>query len=129
LIFFLFSQIVLLQLLIMKLFHLVPGGQTRLLAAKGLQNEDKVNLVAHVVRQNRGVSFLPKYKYALDGVNGTVYVLVLDVEETQLMAGRSFKLEGEEMSFYRVLNIEQRSAGDDIYQSGYVDKIWPPHAV
>ena len=108
---------------------LVSSGQTRLLAAKGLENEDKVKLVARVVRQNRGASFLPKYKYALDGVNGTVYVLVLDAKEARLMVGRSFKVGGEEMSFYLVLNIEQRSAGDDIYQSASVRKVWPPSAV
>ena len=45
------------------------------------------------------------------------------------MVGRSFKVGGELMSFYRVLNIETRSAGDDIYQSGYVDKVWLPRAV
>jgi len=53
-------------------------AQNRLLVAKGLENEDKVKLVARVVRQNRGASSLLKFKYALDGVNGTVYVLVVD---------------------------------------------------
>ena len=108
---------------------LVSSGQTRLLAAKGLENEDKVKLVARVVRLNRGASSLLKFKYAFDGVNGTVYVLVVDAQEAQLMDDRSFKVGGELMSFYRVLNIETRSAGDDIYQSGYVDKVWPPRAV
>jgi hypothetical protein len=41
------------------------------------------------------------------------------------MAGRSFRVSGEIMSFYRVLNIKTRSAVDDIYQSCYVDKVWP----
>ena len=98
------------SLFVVEHLDLVPGAQTILLAAKGLKNEDKVKLVAHVVRQNRGASFLPKYKYALDGLNGTVYVLVLNVEEAQLITGRSFKVGGEEMSFYRVLNIDQKSA-------------------
>jgi hypothetical protein len=57
---------------------LFPGVQDRLLAAKGLKNRDKVNLVARVVRQNRDASSLPKLKYTLDPVNGTVYVLVRD---------------------------------------------------
>ena len=121
------SEIV--SLFVVEHLDLVPGAQTRLLAAKGLENEDKVKLVARVVRQNRGASFLPKYKYALDGVNGTVYVLVLDAKEARLMVGRSFKVGGEEMSFYLVLNIEQRSAGDDIYQSASVRKVWQPCAV
>ena len=56
-------------------------------------------------------------------------LLVLDAQEAQLMAGRSFKVGGEEMSFYRVLSIEQRSAGDDIFQSAKVYKVWPPRAV
>jgi hypothetical protein len=55
--------------------------QHRLLAAKDLENGEKVKLVAHVVRQNRGASSLPKLKYALDSMNGTVYVLVRDAQE------------------------------------------------
>jgi len=88
-----------------------------------------VKLVARVVRQNRGASSLLKFKYALDGVNGTVYVLVVDAQVAQLMVGRSFKVGGELMSFYRVLNIETSSAGDDIYQSACVRKVWPSSAV
>ena len=84
-----------------------------------------MKLVARVVRLNRGASSLLKFKYAFDGVNGTVYVLVVDAQEAQLMDDRSFKVGGELMSFYRVLNIETRSAGDDIYQSAYVSKVWP----
>lgn len=99
--------------------------QDRLLAAEDLENGDKVKLVARVVRQNRGASSLPKLKYALDSMNGTVYVLVRDAQEAQLMAGRSFRVSGEIMSFYRVQNIKTRSAVDDIYQSCYVDKVWP----
>ena len=88
-----------------------------------------MKLVARVVRLNRGASSLLKFKYAFDGVNGTVYVLVVDAQEAQLMDDRSFKVGGELMSFYRVLNIETRSAGDDIYQSASVRKVWPSSAV
>jgi len=52
------SEIV--SLFVVEHLDLVPGAQTRLLAAKGLKNEDKVKLVARVVRQNRGASSLPK---------------------------------------------------------------------
>lgn len=62
-------------------FELVPGDQSRLLAAKYLTSGDKVKLVTRVVKQNRGPSFVPKYQYILDLVNGTVYVLALDAED------------------------------------------------
>jgi hypothetical protein len=108
-------------LFVVEHLDLVPRAQNRLLATKGLQNEDKVKLVARVVRQNFGASSLPKFKYALDGMNGTVYVLVGDAQEALFMVGRSFKVGSELMSFYRVLNIETRAAGDDIYQSASQD--------
>ena len=117
------------SLFVVEHLDLIPEAQNRLLAAKGLENEDKVKLVAHVVWPNRGASSLPKFKYALDGVNGTVYLLVGDAQEAQLMDGCSFKVGGQLMSFYHVLNIETRSAGDDIYQSASVRKVWPPSAV
>ena len=117
------------SLFVVEHLDLVPAAQNRPLVAKGLENEDKVKLVARVVRQNRGASSLLKFKYALDGVNGTVYVLVVDAQVAQLMVGRSFKVGGELMSFYRVLNIETSSVGDDIYQSACVRKVWPSSAV
>lgn len=113
------------SLFVVQHLDLFSRVQDRLLAAKDLENGDKVKLVARVVRQNRGASSLPKLKYALDSMNGTVYVLVRDAQEAQLMAGRSFRVSGEIMSFYCVLNIKTRSAVDDIYQSCYVDKVWP----
>jgi len=48
------------SLFVVEHLDLIPEAQNRLLAAKGLENEDKVKLVARVVRQNRGASSLPK---------------------------------------------------------------------
>ena len=48
------------SLFVVEHMDLVPEAQNRLLAAKGLENEDKVKLVAHVVWPNRGASSLPK---------------------------------------------------------------------
>lgn len=59
---------------------LVIGDQSKLMAVKGLTSSDKMKLVARVVKQNRGPSFVPNYKYCLDSVNATIYVLVLDAE-------------------------------------------------
>lgn len=101
---------------------LVPGMQSRLIAAKGLSS---VKLVAHVVRQNRGKEFLSAYKFVLDSKNGTVYVLVIDEADANLMAGRSFEVAGQIMSFYRVLSIAVRSKAEDFYQSVDSDSIFP----
>lgn len=69
------------SLFVVQHLDLFSRVQDRLLAAKDLENGDKVKLVARVVRQNRGASSLPKLKYALDSMNGTVYVLVRDAQE------------------------------------------------
>jgi len=65
-------------------FNLEPGVQSRVLAVKDLKIEDKVKLVARVVHHNCGPSFVPKCKFALDAVNGTVYVLVENAEVAEL---------------------------------------------
>ena len=59
----------------------IPVEQSSVIVVKDLNTEDKVKLVARLVRQSRGPSFVPKYKYALDSVNQTVYVLVADAED------------------------------------------------
>ena len=73
---------------------LVPGEQSSVIAVKDLNTEDKVKLVARLVRQSRGPSFVPKYKYALDSGNQTVYVLVADAEDAESMTGRLFRVDG-----------------------------------
>ena len=92
---------------------------------KDLDAEDKVKLVARLVKQSRGPSFVPKYKYALDSGNQTVYVLVADAEDAESMTGRSFRVDGQHVSFSRVLKIEKRAKDDDFYQSVYCSQIWP----
>lgn len=106
-------------------FDLVPGDQSRVLAVKDLDIEGKVKLVARVVRENRGRPFVPKCKFSLDGNNGTVYVLLEKAEDADLMMGRSFRADGQYMSFCRVLNMEVLPAADDFYQSALCSKIWP----
>lgn len=101
---------------------LLPGQQDRLIAAKGLSS---VKLVARAVRQNRGVQYLSQFKFVLDSKSGTVYVLVNDEEDAKLMAGRSFQVQGQIMSFYRVLSVTVRPAQEDIYQTVDVDRLWP----
>lgn len=44
---------------------LIAGEQSKLVAAKALNSHDKVKLVVRVIRQNRGPSFVTKYKFAL----------------------------------------------------------------
>ena len=41
---------------------LVPRDQSSVIAVKDLNTEDKVKLVARLVRQSRGPSFVPKYR-------------------------------------------------------------------
>lgn len=48
-------------------------------------------------------------------MNGTLYVLVIDAEDANLIPGHSFEVAGENMSFYCVLSIEVRSEDDDWY--------------
>ena len=57
--------------------------------------------------------------------NGTVYVKVTGEEDANLMAGRSFKVAGERMSFYRVLSISVRPVEEDSYQSARCHRIFP----
>ena len=92
---------------------------------KDLNTEDKVKLVARLVRQSCGPSFVPKYKYALDSGNQTVYVLVADAEDAKSMTGRSFRVDGKQVSFSRVFKMEKRAKDDDFYQSVYCTQIWP----
>jgi len=77
-------------LFIVEQLDLVVGQQTCLIAAKGLNSLDKVKLVARAVRQNHGPSYLPIYKFALDKMNETIYVFVIDEEDANLMVGHSF---------------------------------------
>ena len=84
---------------------------------KNLKIEDKVKLVARVVHHNCGPSFVPKCKFALDAVNGTVYVLVENAEAAELMTGRCFRVDEEHITFFRVLKMEQRAKADGFYQS------------
>lgn len=101
---------------------LVPGPQNRLIVAIGLSS---VKLVARAVRQNRGKEFLAIYKFVLDSVNGRVYVLVKDEEDADLMKGRSFYVQGQSFSFYRVLSVAIRAKDEDFYQKTRVEQIWP----
>ena len=92
---------------------------------KDLKIEDKVKLVARVVRHNHGPSFMSKCKFALDAVNGTVYALVENAEAVELMTGHCFCVDEEHITFFRVLKTEERSEFDDFYQSASCNKIWP----
>jgi hypothetical protein len=56
-------------------------------------------------------------------MNGTIYVLVIDAEDANLMVGRSFQVASEDMSFFCVLSIEVRSEDDDRYQLIRADKV------
>jgi len=111
-------------LFIVEQLDLVVEQQTPLLTAKGLSSVDKVKLVARAVRQNRGIEFLSIYKFALDSKNSTVYVLAINEEDANLMAGNSFEVAGETMPFYRVLNINLRPQQEDVYQIVNVDRIF-----
>jgi hypothetical protein len=108
-------------------FNLEPSAQSRVLAVKDLKIEDEVKLVARVVHHNRGPSFVPKCKFALDVVNGIVYVLVENAEAAELMTGCCFRVDEEHITFFRVLKMEERSEFDDFYQSASCSKIWPFH--
>ena len=92
---------------------------------KDLKIEDKVKLVARVLCHNCGPSFVPKCKFALDAVNGTVYVLVENVEAAELMTGHCFHVDEEHITFFRVLKMEERSESHDFCQSASCSKIWP----
>jgi len=72
----------------------IPVEQSSVIVVKDLNTEDKVKLVARLVRQSRGPSFVPKYKYALDSGNQTLYVLVADAEDAESMTGRLFRVDG-----------------------------------
>jgi len=105
---------------------LEAGEQSKLIAAKGVYSQDNVRLVARVIRQFLGESFVLKMKYALDSMNCSIYVLVPDAEVAALMAGRSFEVEfGQTISFYRVLSFKVRSEDDDRYQSVQAVMLWP----
>lgn len=95
------------SLFVIEKLELVPRDQSRLIAAKDLTSGDMVKLVTRVVRQNRGPSFVLKYKYCLDSMSSTIYVLIPDAEDAQLMAGRAFKVDGQDICFYCVLKIEE----------------------
>jgi len=88
---------------------LVPGDQSSVNAVKDLDTQDKVKLVARLVRKSCGPSFVPKYKYALDSGNQTVYVLVADAEDTESMTGCCFRVDGKHVSFSRVVKIQKRA--------------------
>ena len=103
---------------------LVVGEQSQLLAAKGLTSDNPVKLVAQVVKQNHGGDFLPTCKFAYDPTNGTVYVKVDKKSEANLMAGRSFEVAGERLSFYCILNLRVR-AEEDIYQTVKCRQLFP----
>lgn len=66
-----------------------------------------------VVHHNRGPSFVPKCKFVLDAVKGTVYVLVEKAKDVELMTGRCFHVDDEHITFFRVLKMEKRSQADD----------------
>ena len=104
---------------------LVPGDQSSVIAVKDLDAEDKVKLVARFVKQSLWAFFVPKYKYALDSGNQTVYVLVADAEDAESMTGCCFRMDGKHVSFSRVLKMEKRAKDDDFYQSVYCTQIWP----
>ena len=105
---------------------LVVGEQSQLIAAKGLTSENLAKLVARVVKQNRGGNFLPTCKFAYDPTNCTVYVKVDKESDANLMAGRSFEVAGETMSFYRILSIRVRSEEEeDIYQTVKCRQLFP----
>ena len=63
--------------------------------------------------KSRGAKFVPKYKYALDSGNQTVYVLVTDAGDAESMTDRSFRVDGKHVSFSRVLKMEKRAKDDD----------------
>jgi len=82
-------------------------------------------LDAFTVKQNRGDDFLRTCKFAYDPTNGTMYVKVNDEADANLMAGRSFEVAGERMSFYHILNISVRSEEEDIYQTVKCRQLFP----
>ena len=104
---------------------LVVGEQSQLIVAKGLTSDNMLKLVARVVKQNRGGQFLSMSKFAYDSNNATVYIKVTGEEDANLMAGRSFEVAGERMSFYRVLSISVRPVEEDSYQSARCHWIFP----
>ena len=103
----------------------VVGDQSQLIAAKGLTSDNMLKLVARVLKQNRGGHYLSMCKFAYDSNNGTVYVKVTGEEDANLMAGRSFEVVGERMSFYRVLSISVCPIEEDLYQSVGCCQIFP----
>jgi hypothetical protein len=118
--FTLYNEVV--SLFAIEYLGLVSSQQTRLITVKCLSS---VKLVARAVRQNQGKEFLAIYKFVLDSQNDTVYVLVKDDEDTNMMFGRSFLVGGGGISFYRVMSIGVKAEAEDLYQSFRVDKIWP----
>ena len=81
-------------------------------------------LDAFTVKQNRGGDFLRTCKFAYDPTNGTMYVKVNDEADANLMAGRSFEVAGERMS-YRILSISVRSEEEYIYQAVKCRQMFP----
>ena len=104
---------------------MVARQQLRLIAANGLTSGDKVKLVARAIRQNHGFKFLSIYKFPLDSTNGTVYVLVSDENDANLMVGHSWAVGGQRISLYRVLSIGIRPKEEDFYQSVDIARLFP----
>jgi hypothetical protein len=96
---------------------LAVGEQSLLLAAMSLASENPVKLVARVVKQNRGGDFLTSCKFAYDPTNGTVYVKVDKESDVILMAGLSFEVLGQRMSFYRILSLSVHGEEEDVYET------------
>ena len=100
------------SLFVLDNLDLVFGEQSQLIAAKGLTSDNMLKLVARVLKQNRADHYLSMCKFAYDSNNGTMYIKVTGEEDANLMAGRSFKVAGERMSFYHVLSIRVRPVED-----------------
>ena len=100
------------SLFVLDNLDLVVGDQSQLIAAKGLTCDNMLKLVARVLKQNHGGHYLSMCKFAYDLNNDTVYVKVTGEEDANLIAGRSFKVAGERMSFYHVLSIRVRPVED-----------------
>lgn len=76
------------------------GEQSRLIVANGFDGVDKVKLVARVLRHCRGPAFVSSYKFALDSMNGSVYILAPSDEDAASLAGCSFEVDGQNLCFY-----------------------------
>ncbi|CAD6210014.1 unnamed protein product [Miscanthus lutarioriparius] len=118
-------EIEVVSLFVLDNLDLVVGDKSQLIAAKGLTSDNMLKLVARVLKQNRGGHYLSMCKFAYDSNNDIVYVKVTGEEDANLMVGRSFKVAGERMSFYRVLSISVRPVEEDSYQSAICHRIFP----